>query len=235
METAEVRLRALLRQAQAKAAQDKAGRERFQTYFDALFGAAARGESPAALQTAYRDGMRALRAFYDAQTPQAASGKAVDLTALLSDVTLCCDLLLGDGRVRFFPTHPLFVQADGRALLWAVLRLLAVALENGRPLTLYAFSAGGVAAASFVSPLTDGAFGEAAAALAKRTAQKLSGRLWRETGQGGTALHLLLPRCVPQENAFPGALDFANWLSDRISPVYAAFSELCAPPDFRKI
>ena len=65
--------------------------------------------------------------------------------------------------------------------------------------------------------------------------QKPGGRLLREAGRNGSGLHLVLPRCVPQENAFPGALGFADWLSDRISPVYAAFCGLYVPPDFRKI
>lgn len=233
METTEVRLRALLRRAQAADRQGLAGRERFQAYFDALFDAAARCERQEALPKAYDDGMRALGAFYDAQAPRAAG--AVDLAALLSDVGLCCDLLLGEGRVQLLPARPLFVRANGRALLWAVLRAAAGALQSGLPLTLRAFGAGAYGAASLVSPAFDGAFGEAAEAVAARAVQKPGGRLLREAGRNGSGLHLLLPRCVPQENAFPGALGFADWLSDRISPVYAAFCGLYVPPDFRKI
>ena len=118
-------------------------RDRLQGYFDELLYQAGSGAPPRLLEDAYRRGMRTLRAFYNAQSPCAQDGRVrLELNAFFEDVAFCCDLLCGEGRVVFCPTHAVQAVCAPRALLWAALEMLACALRlsGGAPILLRVFA-----------------------------------------------------------------------------------------------
>lgn len=219
-------------------------RERLQGYFDEILDQAGRGAPPKLLEDAYRRGMRTLRAFYNAQSPSAQDGRMhLELNAFFEDLAFCCDLLCGEGRVIFCPTHAVQAACAPRALLWAALEMLSCALRlsGGAPILLRVFAHTDFAGFAVCAPASfpAGAFARAASrpgsglSFARRTASVHGGRLFLGCAHGKATLALSLARSG-QDALCPAVFRacFADWLSDRLSPVYAALSDLCAPPAF---
>ncbi len=219
-------------------------RERLQGYFDELLYQAGSGAPPRLLEDAYRRGMRTLRAFYNAQSPCAQDGRVrLELNAFFEDLAFCCDLLCGEGRVVFCPTRTVQTVCAPRALLWAALEMLACALRlsGGAPILLRVFAHTDFAGFAVSAPASVPADALARAAsrpgsglcFARRTADAHGGRLL--SGCAGRQATLAFSiRRSGQDALCPAGTRacFADWLSDRLSPVYAALSDLCAPPAF---
>lgn len=219
-------------------------RDRLQGYFDEILNQAGRGAPPRLLEDAYRRGMRTLRAFYNAQSPCAQDGRVrLELNAFFEDLTFCCNLLCGEGRVVFCPARTVHAVCAPRALLWAALEMLACALRlsDGAPILLRVFAHKDFAGFAVSAPASVPADALARAAsrpgsglcFARRTASAHGGRLFLGCAGGQTTLALSLARSG-QDALCPAVTRacFADWLSDRLSPVYAALSGLCAPPEF---
>ena len=219
-------------------------RERLQGYFDELLYQAGSGAPPRLLEDAYRRGMRTLRAFYNAQSPTAQAGRVrLELNAFFEDLTFCCNLLCGEGRVVLCPTHAAQAVCAPRALLWAALEMLACALRlsGGAPILLRVFAHKDFSGFAVSAPASVPAdtFARAASrsgsglCFARRTASAHGGRLFLGCAGKQTTLALSLARSG-QDALCPAVFRacFADWLSDRLSPVYAALSDLCAPPAF---
>lgn len=219
-------------------------RDRLQGYFDEILNQAGRGAPPRLLEDAYRRGMRTLRAFYNAQSPTAQAGRVrLELNAFFEDLTFCCNLLCGEGCVVFCPARTVHAVCAPRALLWAALEMLACALRlsDGAPILLRVFAHKDFAGFAVSAPASVPADALARAAsrpgsglcFARRTASAHGGRLFLGCAGGQTTLALSLARSG-QDALCPAVFRtcFADWLSDRLSPVYAALSDLCAPPAF---
>lgn len=219
-------------------------RDRLQGYFDELLYQAGRGAPPRLLEDAYRRGMRTLRAFYNAQSPCAQDGGVrLELNAFFEDVAFCCELLCGEGRVVFCPTCTVQAVCAPRTLLWAALEILACALRlsGGAPILLRVFAHKDFAGFAVSAPASvpADAFARAASrpgsglCFAHRTAGAHGGRLL--SGCAGRQATLAFSiRRSGQDALCPAGTHacFTDWLSDRLSPVYAALSDLCAPPGF---
>ena len=219
-------------------------RDRLQGYFDELLYQAGSGAPPRLLEDAYRRGMRTLRAFYNAQSPCAQAGRVrLELNAFFEDLTFCCNLLCGEGRVVFCPTRMVQTVCAPRALLWAALEMLACALRlsGGAPILLRVFAHKDFAGFAVSAPASVPADALARAAsrpgsglcFARRTADAHGGRLL--SGCAGRQATLAFSiRRSGQDALCPAGTRacFVDWLSDRLSPVYAALSDLCAPPAF---
>lgn len=233
-----------IRRAIAACGAQDALRERLQGYFDELLRLASAGAKPARLEEAYRKGMQTLCTFYNAQDPNANGARVrLELSGFCEDLAFCCNLLCGEGRVLFWAPEPVPVVCAPRALLWAALNLLSNALRYAEhaPVVLRVFTHtdfAGLAVASsgrFDAGAFSCAMHKAGGGLGfvRRTASAHGGRLFLCNARRQTTLALSLARSA-QDAQCPAIWQscFADWLSDRLSPVYAALSDLCAPPVF---
>lgn len=219
-------------------AHDERLRSALQDYFDDLRACA---DTEPQIGTLTREALLLLRHFRNAQPPSATEPAAVaDLTALCEDLAFACDLLCDtwDKRIYCTDTHTVFAVCRPRTLLWAVLNLLANAVqyadgryifigtaETERHIQISVSGEGDFSVADFQDGLSKTGSG---LWYAEKTARLHGGQLLLSKTHTQNTVSLSVARTA-YACANCTETDFTDWLSDSLSPVYTALCEICTP------
>lgn len=218
-------------------------RNRFQTYFDGIAAAKENDEdeTEAAQSAAFQKGLSLLRRYYNRQVPPKDEAPvALDIAELCETLSFCCDLLCGAREKRIFCSAdaPVPAVCSPRALSWALLNLLSNAVlystgkyifvfvqETENNIVLRVSNEGAFSRAQF-----EKAVGTKGGGLwfAERAARAHGGALLCLLEPNYTTLALTIPQKCPDVYPLCPLESFADLLSDRLSPVYTAFCDVCA-------
>ena len=217
-------------------------RNRFQTYFDEITGTEKNEEleTDATDSEAFQKGLSLLRRYYNRALPKEDAPAALDLADLCETLSFCCDLLCGAREKRIFCSTdaPVPAVCSPRALSWALLNLLsnAVLYSNGKYIFVFVqetenhiilrvSNEGTFSRAQF-----EKAVGRKGGGLwfAERAARAHGGALLCLLEPNYTTLALTVSKKCPDGYPLFSPESFADLLSDRLSPVYTAFCDVCA-------
>ncbi len=239
METDFSRRLEIMQAAFSKDPQNESLRAELQNFFDALRVNGAESETPQARARAKAEASTLFRRFLNAHPPKREDPIfAVDLSAMCESLAFACDLLCGARGKRIYCTDTacVFAACRPRAMLWAALNLLSNAVlyaqgryifigtsETERQTCLTVSSEGDFPASAFQDGIRRVGSGLHYAA---ETARLHGGNLllFRQMRQSTVALSIArtdgaYPRCAE--------IDFTDWLSDSLSPVYTALCGIC--------
>jgi hypothetical protein len=208
-------------------------RDRFQTYFDEITGAEKNEEleTDLANSEAFRKGLSLLRRYYNRELPKEDAPVSLDIADLCETLSFCCDLLCGADA-------PVPAVCSPRALSWALLNLLSNAVlystgkyvfvfvqETENNIVLRVSNEGAFSRAQF-----EKAVGTTGGGLwfAERAARAHGGALLCLLEPNYTTLALTVSKKCPDDYPLFPPESFADLLSDRLSPVYTAFCDVCA-------
>lgn len=213
-----------------------------QDYFDGILCACRTdGRLTAEQAAAIREGLALLRRFCNAQPPKKDDPcLRVSLSELCENLAFACDLLCAraDKRLFYCGEPEVFAVCRPRAVLWALLNLLANAVSYTcgkyifvcaakRPhgTTLRVSSEGIFPFSRFETQLTRRGGGLWYTA---QTAAVHGGTLLLSHEDVYSHVTLTLPHIETAASAWETP-DFTDWLADRLSPIYAALSNIPMP------
>lgn len=239
METDFSRRLEIMQAAFSKDPQNEALRAELQNFFDALRANGTESETPQTRTRAKAEASALFRRFLNARPPKREDPIfTVDVSAMCENLAFACDLLCGARGKRIYCTDTAYVFAAcrPRAMLWAALNLLSNAVlyaqgryifigtsETEQRICLTVSSEGTFPVSSFQNGIRRTGSG---LHYISETARLHGGNvlLFRQKMQNTVALSIArtdgaYPRCAE--------IDFTDWLSDSLSPVYTALCGIC--------